>query len=397
MNSAGQNAQKLGVYVQVPFCQAKCSYCNFSTGVFPPDIFGPYVEAICREIGAHRDLYRAAGLAEWKLAQPFEADTLYVGGGTPSLLDPRGLEQIVQAVRDAFAGAMDEATLEADPETITEERAKAWRAAGFQRISLGAQSFHDIELKTVGRRHRREDIFAAARHLAAAGFENVSFDLIAGLPHQTMASWEASLDDLLRLRPCHVSIYMLELDEASRLGREALGGGIRYGVGSLPDDDRVADFYELARTRLSDEGYEHYEISNWATPGFRSRHNLKYWRRQPYLGFGAGAHSFDGSERWANAHDPGAYVEEIRRGKLPLETREAVDSRQALEEELFLGLRQLDGIDLTSIENRYQVRLAERVSPLAAEGLVEFASGRLRLAPSRLTVSNEVFVRLLSL
>ncbi|HVB33654.1 MAG TPA: radical SAM family heme chaperone HemW [Patescibacteria group bacterium] len=396
MNPAAPSAAgKLGIYVQVPFCQAKCSYCNFPTGVFSPHIYGPYADALCREIRGHADLYRGAGLAGWNEARPFELDTLYVGGGTPSLLEPAYLARILEAVRDTFPGAIAEATLEADPETVTDERARAWRDAGFQRISLGGQSFHDAELKSVGRRHRRADIFTAAQRLAGAGFDNLSFDLIAGLPHQTMESWRASLDELLGLRPVHVSIYILELDEASRLGRETLGGGRRYGVGSLPSDDQMADFYEFACERLPGGGYEHYEISNWALPGFRSRHNLKYWRREPYLGFGAGAHSFDGQERWANAHDPAVYLAAMRQGQLALEGREAVDSRQALEEELFLGLRQLDGIDLGAIERRYQVRLSERVNPLAAEGLVEMSGGRLRLAPSRLAVSNEVFVRLL--
>ncbi|HVC00099.1 MAG TPA: radical SAM family heme chaperone HemW [Candidatus Dormibacteraeota bacterium] len=387
--------RKLGVYVQVPFCQAKCSYCNFSTGVFSPHIHGPYVDALCREIRGHAGLYRDAGLAGWNPAPRYEIDTLYVGGGTPSLLDPAYLAKIVEAVRETFPGAIEEATLEADPETVTEDRARAWRKAGFNRISLGAQSFHDDELKAVGRRHRRADIFTAARLLAAARFDNVSFDLIAGLPHQTTASWQASVGELLRLEPVHISIYILEIDQGSRLGRESLAGGRRYGAGLLPDDDQMADFYEWACARLSDAGYHHYEISNWAIPGFPSRHNLKYWRREPYLGFGAGAHSFDGHERWANAHDPAAYIAAIQQGRLAPEGREAVDSRQALEEELFLGLRQLDGIDLKAIEDRYGVQLAERVDPLAAEGLVEMTGGRLRLAPSRLAVSNEVFVRLL--
>ena len=398
MKSAAENLpRKLGVYVQVPFCQAKCSYCNFHTGVLPAEIFGPYVEAVCREIRGYRDLYRTAGLAEWtETAPPFEVDTLYVGGGTPSLLDPRLLEKITEAVRETFPCAIEEATLEADPETVTAERARDWRAAGFGRISLGAQSFHDTELKAVGRRHRRADIFAAARFLSGARFDNVSFDLIVGLPQQTRESWQASVSELERLGAVHASIYILELDEESRLGRETLAGGLRYGAGQLPDEDRVADFYEWVCGRLAESGYEHYEISNWAMPGFRSHHNLKYWRREPYLGFGAGAHSFDGRERWANEHDPKVYVGALRQHRLPVQSRETVDSRQALEEELFLGLRQLDGIDLASIETRYQVQLGERINPLAAEGLVVFASGRLRLARSRLTVSNEVFVRLLN-
>lgn len=397
MKSIAQAAlNDVGVYVQVPFCQSKCSYCNFSTGVFRADVYAPYVDAVCREILDHAGFYRDAGLAAWQQpAGRMAADTVYVGGGTPSLLDPADLTRILDAVRSAFTGAPGEVTLEADPETITEEKARAWRAAGFNRISLGSQSFFDVELKAVGRRHRRADIYTAVERLSAAGLDSVSFDLIAGLPHQTGESWRNSLDELLRLRPRHISIYLLELDEGSRLGRESLAGGLRYGVPALPGDDQAAEFYEQACERLAAEGYEHYEISNWALPGFHSRHNLKYWRREPYLGFGAGAHSFDGLERWANSHDPMAYAAAVEQGRLPVEQRESVDARQALEEELFLGLRQLGGIDLEQIERRYRVDLSERVRPLEDEGLVEMSQGRLRLAPSRLAVSNEVFVRLL--
>lgn len=386
----------VGVYVQVPFCQSKCSYCNFSTGVFRSDVYAPYVDAVCREILGYAGFYRDAGLTAWQ--QPtgrIAADTVYVGGGTPSLLDSADLSRILDAVRSAFGGEPGEITLEADPETITEEKARAWRAAGFNRISLGSQSFSDAELKAVGRRHRRADIYAAVERLSAAGLDNVSFDLIAGLPHQSSKSWHNSLDELLRLRPRHISIYLLELDEGSRLGRESLGGGLRYGIPALPGDDQAAEFYEQACERLAGKGYEHYEISNWALPGFRSRHNLKYWRREPYLGFGAGAHSFDGLERWANSHDPMGYAAALQQGRLLVEQRESLDARQALEEELFLGLRQLGGIDLDQIEQHYRVDLSERVRPLQIEGLVEMSQGRLRLAPSRLTVSNEVFVRLL--
>jgi oxygen-independent coproporphyrinogen-3 oxidase len=394
--SAQTAPANVGVYIQVPFCQAKCSYCNFSTGVFRSEAYAPYVDAMCTEILDHAAFYREAGLAAWQRPPEHSAvDTVYVGGGTPSLFDPADLGKILDAVRNAFHGTPAEVTLEADPETVTEEKTRAWRDAGFNRISLGSQSFSDTELKAVGRRHRRADIFTAIERLAAAGLENVSFDLIAGLPHQTRESWHGSLDELLRLRPRHISIYLLELDEGSRLGRETLAGGLRYGVGALPEDDAAAAFYEQACERLAECGYEHYEISNWALPGFRSRHNLKYWRREPYLGFGAGAHSFDGTERWANSHDPMAYATAIKERRLPVEQRERVDDRQALEEELFLGLRQLDGIDIQSVERRYQVDLSQRLRPLEAEGLVELRRGRLRLTPSRLTVSNEVFVRLL--
>ncbi len=270
------------------------------------------------------------------------------------------------------------------PKPSPPRRPTAWRAAGINRISLGAQSFHDVELVAAGRMHRRADIFRAVNVLRAAGFANVSLDLIAGLPHQTAASWSDSLDELLRIRPEHISIYLLEIDEGSRLGRESLAGGLRYGAAAIPDDDAMATFYEQACAELAVAGYEHYEISNWALPGLRSRHNLKYWRREPYLGFGAGAHSFDGRWRWANAHDPAAYVAAIEQGHLPTEQREEVTREQALEEEMFLGLRQLEGIDLARIENDYDANLSPRIDELRAQGLIERDGTRVRLAPAKL-------------
>src|SRR5437879_2583816 len=287
----------LGIYIQVPFCQTKCTYCNFHTGVFAKSLYEPYVDAICRELADREDA--------WSLAA---VDTVYIGGGTPSLLDSAEIARILDTLRAAFTCRLEEVTLEADPETISAEKAAAWFAAGVNRISMGVQSFNDTELAAAGRAHRRADVFNASRLLREAGFAKISFDLIAGLPHQTAASWADSLEHLLRLRPEHASVYLMEIDEGSRLGREVLTGGSRYSAAALPDDDAMASFYESGCARLAAKGYEHYEISNWGLPGFRSRHNLKYWRREPYLGIGAGAHSYDGRERWANAHDPAAYV-----------------------------------------------------------------------------------------
>jgi oxygen-independent coproporphyrinogen-3 oxidase len=386
----------LGIYIQVPFCQTKCTYCNFHTGPAARGLYAPYANAVVREITQHNELYRAAGLIdEARLSMSGVVDTIYLGGGTPSLLDPADLKRIVDAVRGSFACKLSEVTLEADPETITQEKAEAWRAAGINRISLGVQSFHDRELVAAGRMHRRADIFKAFECLRPAGFANISMDLIAGLPHQTAESWGESLSELLGLRPEHVSIYLLEVDQGSRLGREILQGGARYGAGAVPDDDAMAAFYERACERVGAAGYEHYEISNWALPGLRAQHNVKYWRRQPYLGFGAGAHSFDGRERWANAHDAAQYVSAMDQGALPIEQREAISSSQALEEEMFLGLRQLEGVNIDEIELRYRVPLGPRVEPLLARGWLERDGARLRLSPSSLTVSNEVFVALL--
>jgi oxygen-independent coproporphyrinogen-3 oxidase len=468
--------RKLGIYVQVPFCQTKCTYCNFHTGVVASSRFAPYVEAVCREIREHRQLL-AAGV-DWlgrlgrspsqfrvgiaahqqresetpsevgkRPASPNESgqapggrytegildvDTVYIGGGTPSLLDPGHLQDILDAIREAFGERaegesrggrksgvepphsktalltesrqvpretngveFEEVTLEADPETVEAGKAAAWVRAGINRVSFGLQSFSDKELVAAGRMHRRADIYRAVPVLREAGIRNISFDLIAGLPHQTRESWRQSLDQLAVLAPEHVSVYLLEIDEGSRLGKELLQGGGKYSAGAVPSEDEMAEFYETAQEALGAAGYHHYEISNWAKPGFESKHNLKYWRREPYLGFGAGAHSFSGMERWANAHDAAAYVTAVQGGGLPLEQHETLTAESALEEELFLGLRQLDGIDLARIERDYGVTLTARFDPLATAGLVERDGSMVRLAPERLSVSNEVFVELM--
>jgi oxygen-independent coproporphyrinogen-3 oxidase len=437
MNTYGKQGEgwhPLGIYVQVPFCQTKCTYCNFHTGVAARAAYAPYARIVEREIRNWKALHAAVGLKSADdlglgdivfsqcchsgLSDGSDAaivDTVYLGGGTPSLFEPADLVRILDAVRSQFSCASDpEITLEADPETITREKAAAWLAAGINRISLGVQSFHDAELKAAGRMHRRADIFSAIECLRSIGFANISLDLIAGLPHQTEASWRESVEEAIRLRPEHISIYLFEIDEGSRLGKEILSGGSRYSASAVPSEDAMAESYEFACERLARAGYEHYEISNWALPGFRSRHNLKYWRREPYLGFGAGAHSFDGRSRWANAHDPAAYVAAIEAGRLPIEQLEEVTPKQALDEELFLGLRQLEGIDLAEIEARYAGErarsggaalerreaqyngsLGERIEDLCAQGLLEREGSRVRLAPARLTVSNEVFVALL--
>jgi oxygen-independent coproporphyrinogen-3 oxidase len=260
---------------------------------------------------------------------------------------------------------------------------------------MGVQSFQDNELKAAGRMHRRKDVGAAAGWLRDAGFANVSFDLIAGLPHQTEASWDDSVAQLIALRPEHVSVYLMEIDAGSRLGQEVLAGGGRYSAAALPAEDDMASFYEHACRALAGAGYEHYEISNWALPGRRSQHNLKYWKRQPYLGFGAGAHSFKGKQRWANVHDPAAYVAALQQGRDFREPMEMLTPRQQLDEELFLGLRLLEGIDVQRIEREYQVALGERLARLRADGLIEGEGPVVRLSPARLAISNEVFAELM--
>jgi putative oxygen-independent coproporphyrinogen III oxidase len=384
----------LGVYIQVPFCQTKCTYCNFHTGVVRAEKYAPYAEAVEREIRDHRELYAAQGIETESLAAEL-ADTVYFGGGTPSLLDPSLLKNILSAIRASFSNHLKEVTLEADPETVTREKAEAWAASGINRVSFGVQSFSDVELKASGRMHRREDIYQAVPILRAAGIQNLSFDLIVGLPHQTPESWRNSLDELIALDPEHVSIYLLEVDEGSRLGRELISLGTKYSAPAVPSDDQMADSYDLAQEHLSAAGYEHYEISNWAKPGYASRHNLKYWRREPYLGFGAGAHSFSGTTRWANAHDAAQYVASIEAGRLPAEQIETVTQEQAGEEEIFLGLRQLAGIDLDRLSRQSAEALRPKLTSLESAGLIERDGNIVRLAPKKLSISNEVFVELL--
>jgi oxygen-independent coproporphyrinogen-3 oxidase len=387
----------LGIYIQVPFCQTRCTYCNFHTGVVSADRFAPYATAVCHEIHEHRALYMAAGIDLLEESSRPVVDTVYIGGGTPSLLDPVHLDSIIASIRETFVCQFREITLEADPETITIEKASAWAASGINRVSFGVQSFVDTELVAAGRMHRRADIYRAVPILREAGISNISFDLIAGLPHQTRESWARSLAELSALEPRHVSVYLLEVDEGSRLGREVLAGGKRYSAGALPSDDEMASFYEAAGKLLGDAGYHHYEISNWAKPGSESAHNLKYWRREPYLGFGAGAHSFSGLQRWANAHDAAAYARSINADRrLSIETLETVSPGQALDEELFLGLRQLDGINLKKIEAAYGADLQGKISSLQSAGLVEREGDVIKLAPGKISISNEVFVQLLA-
>ena len=409
----------LGIYIQVPFCQTKCTYCNFHTGVVSRDRYEPYTKAICSEIALAVPALDSSGHGFSRAeshqtnegvstpeARRTSVDTVYFGGGTPSLLEPSALARILDTLRTSFEFVAPEITLEADPETITYGKAAAWRAAGFNRISLGAQSFNDHELQAAGRMHRRADIFHAAHRLRATDFDNISMDLIAGLPFQTDESWQQSVTELLEISPEHISIYMLEIDEGSRLGKESLAGGARYSAAAIPSDDAMAEFYESACVNLVAAGYIHYEISNCALPGRESRHNLKYWRREPYLGLGAGAHSFDGSTRWANVHDSAKYVAAIEQESAPREQIESITTEQALEEEFFLGLRHLEGIDLARIERDYASngsgtsarfeKIRTQIDSLCVQRLLTLDSRRLRLAPGRLTISSSILAELLA-
>ena len=277
----------LGVYISVPFCRTKCSYCNFASDVFSKSAYENYVGRVVEDI---RNSHKVA--AELECALDDNVDSIYLGGGTPSILDSAQLLRIFEAVGDQFGVARDaEITVECAPGTLTNSLIEALLRAGVNRVSLGVQSFVDQEARAVGRLHKRAVVLEEVARLRAVGLENINIDLIAGLPHQTAQSWCFSLAETIALGAPHVSVYMLEVDEDSRLGRELIAGGTRYHAHFVPDEEAMADFYEQACQTLNAAGVEQYEISNFARAGRESRHNLKYWTRQPYLGFGVDAHS----------------------------------------------------------------------------------------------------------
>src|SRR6202162_2836047 len=277
----------LGLYVSVPFCRTKCSYCNFASDVFSRAVFERYVERVAEDIShADETAKEMGGVFESSV------DSIFLGGGTPTILDISQLERIFVTISQKFALADNaEVTVECAPGTLSGAMLQALQRCGANRVSLGVQSFVDAEAAAVGRLHQPATVLEDIAHLRAAGIEDINIDLIAGLPHQTAESWEFSLTEAIASGVPHVSVYMLEVDDDSRLGREVMAGGTKYHAHFVPDDDLTADMYETACKRLNAAGVRQYEISNFARDGHESRHNLKYWTRQPYMGFGVDAHS----------------------------------------------------------------------------------------------------------
>ena len=386
----------LGLYISVPFCRTKCTYCNFASDVFSRAVFQQYVDRVCDEIS------RADQSAE-QLGGRFErtVDSIYFGGGTPTLLDVAQLERIFVNVRQNFELRPDvEITVECAPGTLSEDVIAALVRCGVNRVSLGVQSFVDGEAASVGRLHKRDVVLDDIARLRNAGISNINVDLIAGLPHQTRESWEYSLDELIASGVPHASVYMLEVDEDSRLGRELIAGGQKYHAHFVPDDDLTADMYEVACDRLNAAGIQQYEISNFARGGYESKHNLKYWTRRPYLGFGVDAHSMlastnvNGAVRFSNPDALEKYVA----GNPP--TISLIDSEAELEEVFFLGLRLNRGVDLAQLKDDFGKRAnasyMESISELVGAGLLVRENDVVRLtAPGRL-LSNEVFERFIS-
>ncbi len=327
----------------------------------------PYLEALRAELCAHRWLW-----------QP---ETVYLGGGTPSNIAPDDLRALLALIPGR---PWVEATMEAAPGSITAGKARAWAESGINRVSLGVQSFVEDEIRRTGRKHTAETVASDLALLRAAGIANCNLDLIAGLAGQTEASWRESLDWIERLAPPHVSVYMFEVDEDSRLGKEMLLGGVRYGAADAPSDDRTAGFYEMAVERLVSLGIPRYEISNFARPGYESRHNLKYWKLEPYAGFGADAHSFDGHRRSQNPESLADYLAHA--------AVEFTDANPA-EERFFVGLRLSEGIEVSETARR---QFEAPIRRFLDEGLLEESGGALRLTGRGVLLSNEVFQEFLT-
>jgi oxygen-independent coproporphyrinogen III oxidase len=385
----------LGIYLSVPFCRAKCTYCNFASGVSSTGAHQHYVDHVCAEIRSVRQR-----LGGWDAVIPGQVDSIYLGGGTPGVLSPALVQQLAQTLRQEFAiGPSAEITLESAPGQLDDAALEAMLAFGVNRISFGVQSLVDREASATGRSHTRTGVLRDLERVRSAGLHNLSIDLIAGLPHQTMASWQESLEVLATAGVNHASIYMLEIDEDSRLGRELLAGGSRYHAATVPSEELTADLYETAIASLATHGLRQYEISNFARSGNQSRHNLKYWQRKPYLGFGLDAHSMvrtrHGSAlRFCNPE----VLTEYQNGTQ--EDARQLSQDEELEEAWFLGLRLNEGVARQALAGEFGHDQVAALEPVLRElcelGLLQDADGMVRLTRRGVLFSNEVFARFLA-
>jgi oxygen-independent coproporphyrinogen-3 oxidase len=421
---AGNGTDRLGIYVSFPFCRSKCTYCNFASGVYPASDHVRYVERVIEDlVGAGS---WAAGLGA---ELPRHVDTVYLGGGTPSLLAPDLLAKLFAALRADFSlDANAEITVECAPGQLAEAMPDALAAAGVNRVSLGVQSFVDAEVHASGRLHDRAIVENDLQRLRAAGITNLNVDLIAGLAGQTFASWEESLDALVATGVPHASIYMLEVDEDSRLGREMLKGGSRYRAGLVPCDDAIARMYEWAIERLCACGIQQYEISNFSRPGFESRHNLRYWQRRPYLGLGLDASSMlrvadvlretglisrpdlsraSYSAKSKRASAPAHILRSTATDNLSEYLSDSVNIETALlsperqhEEAWFLGLRLNAGVDVAALRREFGREMVDpamkTVDRLKSDGLVASDGENVRLTARGRLISNDVFQEFLT-
>jgi oxygen-independent coproporphyrinogen-3 oxidase len=386
----------LSLYLHIPFCTSKCGYCDFNSYAGHEHLIPSYTEALVREA----QLWRTA-----TAGRPIA--TVFFGGGTPSLVPLEEMRTMLAGLRDAFAITPNaEVSLEANPGSLDETYLRGLLGLGFNRLSIGVQSFHDDELRALDRLHSAQDARDAFRAARAAGFENVNLDLIFGLPEQPIERWQASVEQALGLAPEHLSLYALTVEEGTPLARD-----VDRGRTPAPDPDSQAEQYEWTRERLARAGYEQYEISNWSRPGRRCEHNLTYWQCREYLGLGAGAHSYLDGVRFAVADAPALHMalvdqswREAQEGDGSAKMRqvvsgETVTPQLAMSDTMILGLRLLEGVSAAEFRRRFDVEMmeayGEQLAQPIADGLVELAGDRLRLTERGLLLSNEVFVRLL--
>jgi oxygen-independent coproporphyrinogen-3 oxidase len=371
-----QSRDEVGIYIHVPFCSAICNYCNFNRGLLDGDLKRRYVDALVCDIGRH--------------GNGTPADTIYFGGGTPSLLEPDEIARLVVACRQACAVAADaEITLEMNPETAALDRLCGYRAAGVTRLSIGVQSFRDEELRRLGRIHDAARAREAVRLSRAAGFGNISLDLMMWLPQQTVAEWLTSVDALIAVAPDHASLYILELYPNAPLKEDMARGG----WSQAPEDD-AAEMYLQGLARLEAAGYRQYEISNVARPGYESRHNLKYWRDGEWLAFGCGAHGTRHGRRTRNVAGTEDYIQRVASQLETAAEVRVLSEQDRLEEALFTGLRLTEGLRLREIEAAFHVDVWERYGaqllPFVVGGLLERSPEGLRLTREGMLLANEV-------
>ena len=403
-NEAMNNEQLVALYVHVPFCRARCAYCDFNTYAGLDDLIPAYVAAVCREI-------EAAGRRWGRLTVP----TVYFGGGTPSLLPLDLLADILHVLRVTCCVLRDaEITIEANPGTVTPAYLRGLCELGINRLSLGAQSAHEDELRLLGRIHTWEQAAETVHWAREAGFTNLNLDLIFGLPEQSLARWQETLEAALALEPEHLSLYSLTVEEDTPLARRIAAGDL-----PAPDEDLAAEMYEMAEVRLAQAGFEHYEISNWAKknlrigestkqrnnesagqrPGFQCRHNLAYWRNEPWLGLGAGAHSWMGGKRWANVRHPREYIAALEADRSPVAEVEEIDRRTEMGETMMLGLRLTEGVSDARFRARFGVGLERAFGGELVElcdlGLLEWNGDVARLTARGRLLGNQVFERFL--
>lgn len=375
---------KAGVYLHIPFCRSRCSYCDFATDVFKnTETVERYVSALVSEI----ENFSRLSTPDSRLV-----DTIYFGGGTPSLLSPSQLGKILDSIHKKFSVEQNiELTMEMNPATVSLETLREYRKLGVNRASFGAQTFDDAELKRLGRRHTAEDVRETIELLRRANFENVSFDLIAGLPRQTLRDWERNLDEALKLEPEHLSLYLLEIHEGTPLAEQ-----IRSNRQPLPDEDLAGEMYELMLDKTAEKGYAQYEISNFSLPHLESKHNSKYWLCQPVYAFGVSAHSFDGERtRWSNERDTNRYVALVENNQTPVVEKIELDAKQLSAEFAFLNLRLARGLNLDEYERRFGIDLRRAFAAdrrrLEDLELIEFDDEFLKLTRKGFVFSNEVF------